>query len=325
MRGFIYFAFAAILAFGADDLAEIYRVKGVNALEAKANEILSDPSYWLDRLDKADTRFGYFESPKHIFIVDKAARKFFFYDYEGGVLTRVAEYDATMGDATGDKYKEGDNKTPVGVYSVTAKLKQGERLFDKYYGPLAFVTNYPNAFDRKLKKTGHGIWLHGFPINGSRENPNTKGCVAIENEHLTFLDSRADLAKITVMINEEGTLEAKKEDLAAVMALLYEWRWTWKINDLERYLRLYSEDFVRSDGISRKEFDRIKRLIFGKGEKKRIEFSEIEVVPYPNSLNKLIYKASFWQDYEATTHRSSRVKELYLQKSGDRFEIVLER
>ncbi|MDR2151429.1 MAG: L,D-transpeptidase family protein [Helicobacteraceae bacterium] len=325
MKVFLCCVFAAVLAFGADDLAEVYRVKGAVALEARASEILSDPSYWLERLGKVETRFGYFESPKHLFIVDKAARKFFFYDYENNVLKRAAEYDATMGDATGDKYKEGDNKTPVGVYRVTAKLKQGERLFDKYYGPLAFVTDYPNAFDRSLKKTGHGIWIHGFPLNGSRDNPNTKGCVAIENDGLTSLDSSADRAKIAVMINESGVLEAKKEDLAAVMALLYEWRWAWKINDLERYLGLYADDFVRSDGISKKEFDKIKRVIFGKGEKKRIEFSDIEVVPYPNSLNKVIYKASFWQDYEATTHRSSRVKELYLQKSGDRFKIALER
>jgi hypothetical protein len=39
----------------------------------------------------------------------------------------------------------------------------------------------------------------------------------------------------------------------------------------------------------------------------------------------LIYKVSLWQNYEATTHRSSRVKELYLRKSGERFEIALER
>ncbi|MDR2638824.1 MAG: L,D-transpeptidase family protein [Helicobacteraceae bacterium] len=325
MRGFLAFALAAALSFGAEDLAEIYRLKGAAALEARASAILSDPSYWLERLEKIETRFGYFESPRHLFIVDKAARKLFFYDYGENALTKVGEYDATMGDATGDKYKEGDNKTPVGVYSVTATLKQGERLFDKYYGPLAFVTNYPNALDRVLKKTGHGIWIHGFPLGGVRDNPNTKGCVAIENEALTFLDSRADRSKIAVTINESGVLEADKQDLAAVLALIYEWRWRWKTNDLDRYLGLYAADFVRSDGISRQEFDRIKRLIFGKGEQKRIEFSDIEVVPYPNSLNKLIYKASFWQDYEATTHRSSRVKELYLRKSGERFEIALER
>ncbi|MDR1451009.1 MAG: L,D-transpeptidase family protein [Helicobacteraceae bacterium] len=325
MKRALLCAFAAVLAFGSDDLADIYRVKGADALEAKANEVLSDPSYWFDRLNKMDTRFGYYESPKHLFIVDKAARKMFFYDYDKNVLTKAGEYDATMGDAVGDKYKEGDNKTPVGVYDVTKKLKQGEKLFDKYYGPLAYVTNYPNALDRSLNKTGHGIWVHGFPLNGSRDNPNTKGCVAIDNEDLTFLDARADVAKISVMINEDGVLEADKKDLAAVLALLYKWRWTWKMNDLDEYLALYAKDFVRFDGVSRQEFDRIKRQIFGKGERKRIEFSDIKVEPYPNSLNKLIYKASFWQDYEAVTHRSNRVKELYLRKSGDRFEIMLER
>ncbi|MDR1911689.1 MAG: L,D-transpeptidase family protein [Helicobacteraceae bacterium] len=325
MRKF-WFLFAFVIALGAaEDFAEIYRSKGLEALEIKANETLSDPSYWLERLKKAETRFGYFESQKHIFIVDKAARRFSFYDYKESKLTHIADYDATMGDAVGDKFKAGDNKTPVGAYDVVSKLKQNNGLYDPYYGPLAYVTNYPNAFDRMLKKTGHGIWLHGFPLNGSRQNPNTKGCVAIDNEALNSLETQVDHKKIALLINENGVLEASKEDIALVLATLYKWRWTWKNNDLEGYLALYAKDFRRSDGISRVEFDKIKRLIFGKGETKRIEFSDIEVVPYPNSLNELIYKASFWQDYKARTHSSSRVKELYLRKSGDRFEIALER
>ncbi|MDR2033619.1 MAG: L,D-transpeptidase family protein [Helicobacteraceae bacterium] len=326
MRKFWFlFAFAIDLV-AAEDFADIYRSKGLEALEIKANETLSDPSYWLERLQKIETRFGYFESQKHILIVDKAARRLSFYDYKESKLTHIADYDATMGDAVGDKFKAGDNKTPVGAYDIASKLKQnGGGLYDPYYGPLAYVTNYPNAFDRMLKKTGHGIWLHGFPLNGSRQNPNTKGCVAIDNEALSSLETQVDHKKIALLINENGVLEARKEDIALVLATIYKWRWTWKNNDLEGYLALYAKDFRRSDGISRLDFDKIKRLIFGKGETKRIEFSDIEVVPYPNSLNELIYKASFWQDYKARTHSSSRVKELYLRKSGDRFEIALER
>jgi murein L,D-transpeptidase YafK len=325
MKRVFCFLFAAIVSFAAEDLADVYRKSGVEALEAKTNEILSDPTYWRERLKDADVRFGYYESARHIFIVDKAARKLFFYDYENGKATRVSDFAATMGDSVGDKFKEGDNKTPVGAYKITSKLKQDEKLFDRYYGPLAFVTDYPNAFDRKLKKTGHGIWLHGFPLNGSRDNPNTKGCVAIDNEDLLFLESRVKPEKIALSINESGVLEASVNDVSAVLALVYKWRWAWKINDLDLYLGLYAEDFVRSDGVSRQEFGKLKRLIFGKGEKKRIDFSDIEVVPYPNSLNEAIYKASFWQDYETTSHRSSRVKELYLRKNGNRFEIILER
>ncbi|GHS87936.1 peptidase [Campylobacterota bacterium] len=331
MNKLLAFFALAVFAFAAsesDTLTEIYLSGGSAAVHKRADEIVNNAlvsqDFWRRKIDKLQTRLGYYENPKHLFVVDKAAKKFYLFNYNGGNLTREFEFNATMGDAIGDKYKEGDNKTPVGSYEIKTKLKQGERLFDPYYGPLAYVSNYPNSFDKSLKKTGHGIWVHGFPLSGTRENENTKGCVAIDNSALLLLDKVVNAKNVELLINEKGILEADKNDLSLVLALLYKWRQTWKTNDIERYLSLYAEDFARNDGVNKAEFARLKRQIFGRGEQKKIVFSDVEVVPYPNSLGSLIYKVRFWQDYEAATHRSKRVKELYLRKKDDRFEIILE-
>ncbi len=321
----VFLVLFSIGSLGASDWVSVYREGGIEALEQKANQRLSDPLYWLDRLEAIDTRFGYYEEPrKHLLIVDKAAERMVFYDYQGGRLIKEGEYNATLGDAQGDKFVEGDLKTPVGTYRITSRLAQDTHQLDPYYGPIALTTNYPNLHDRKLGKTGHGIWLHGLPLNGARENENSEGCVVIDNDELVALDARVSRDQIIMMINEEGKLEADDTHLAQILALLFEWRYYWKTNDIEPYLALYSDDFTRHDGMPRAPFDRMKRTIFERGEDKRIGFSNIEIAPYPNSLGEVIYRVRYFQDYWAPSHQSARTKELYLRQEGDRFVIVLE-
>ncbi|MBP8971790.1 MAG: L,D-transpeptidase [Myxococcota bacterium] len=33
--------------------------------------------------------------------------------------------------------------------------------------------------DKSLKKTGHSIWIHGFPLNGDRSKDRSEGCVVM--------------------------------------------------------------------------------------------------------------------------------------------------
>lgn len=69
------------------------------------------------------------------------------------------DYYISVGKGGGDKRREGDEKTPIVVYRVSSYLP-GSSLPDMY-GPGAFPIDYPNPWDRKLGRTGSGIWLHG--------------------------------------------------------------------------------------------------------------------------------------------------------------------
>src|SRR3989338_9263109 len=54
----------------------------------------------------------------------------------------------------------------------------------------ALPLNYPNEYDKRLGRTGSGIWLHGVPSDSYARSPNsTDGCVVLANPELqTILD-----------------------------------------------------------------------------------------------------------------------------------------
>lgn len=117
---------------------------------------------------------------------------FFAADKAGGLLFQIEnnhqpaitrEFPCIHGQVEGDKQKEGDLKTPEGIYFITHKVTQ--KLDFMEYGPHAFALNYPNPVDRIRKKTGSGIWLHskGQPIAGIQ----TRGCLAIEQDDICNL------------------------------------------------------------------------------------------------------------------------------------------
>ncbi len=124
-------------------------------------------------------------APEYLLAADKSRKLLFQVERFGSdpdpVVTK--EFDCIHGRREGDKQKEGDLRTPEGVYFITHKITQ--KLDFMEYGPHAFNLNYPNPADRLRKKTGSGIWLHskGQPIAGL----TTRGCMAIEQEEITNL------------------------------------------------------------------------------------------------------------------------------------------
>lgn len=122
-------------------------------------------------------------SPEYLLAADKSRKLLFQVERlrNDPVITR--QFDCIHGRREGDKQKEGDLRTPEGVYFITHKITQ--KLDFMEYGPHAFNLNYPNPADRLRGKTGSGIWLHskGQPIAGL----TTRGCMAIEQNEITDL------------------------------------------------------------------------------------------------------------------------------------------
>lgn len=122
-------------------------------------------------------------APKFFYAADKARKLLFQLEDRNGAPAIVREFACIHGRKEGDKQKEGDLKTPEGVYFITRKITQ--KLDYMEYGPHAFALNYPNPADRLRGKTGGGIWLHskGQPIDGI----TTRGCLAIDKQEITEL------------------------------------------------------------------------------------------------------------------------------------------
>ena len=100
------------------------------------------------------------------------------------------------------KKKEGDLKTPLGIYELTKKISK----LDSFYGPLAFVTSYPNIYDKFRGKNGSGIWIHGLPTEQKRDE-FTKGCIAINNSNLETLDKYININSTMLIINSSKTIQ----------------------------------------------------------------------------------------------------------------------
>jgi hypothetical protein len=100
------------------------------------------------------------------------------------------------------KIKEGDGKTPLGVYFIQKNLP-GATLPD-LFGVGALTLNYPNAVDAMRNKTGSGIWLHGTPsAQYSRAPEATDGCVVLANPEMEQLLNLPGTRMTPVIIAEK--------------------------------------------------------------------------------------------------------------------------
>lgn len=113
-------------------------------------------------------------------IIDKNTSLLNYYKYVHNSFQIKYSAFFSYGLKKGDKTKEGDLKTPLGVYFVEKILSRFD--LPKYFGSGALTLNYPNPIDILNKKTGSNIWIHGT------ENKDrldlilaSKGCIILEN------------------------------------------------------------------------------------------------------------------------------------------------
>ena len=306
----LLFIFISLNVFASDILTS-YRVNGITEIEKQMDQELAKQEYWTEYLKNRDTTFGYIESYSNILTCDKSESTLHLYSLdEKKNFSFKKTYDALTGKIKGDKIKEGDLKTPIGIYSITQKLSKDTKL-DPFYGPLAFVTSYPNIYDSYRGKNGSGIWIHGLPTEESRDE-FTRGCIAINNSNIECLDRNIDIDKTILIIGKtKAKQNVSKETLSLILSQLYSWRYAWIYDDIENYISFYSPEFVRNDGMVLEDFKKYKTRVFKKVEKKSIIFNDINILPYPNTSN--IYQIHFKEFYKSDTFKFTGYKTLIVQ------------
>ena len=296
------------------DIIDSYRKSELQEVENKLQTLLLNKDYWLSVLRDQDISYGYYEGKEYIFVSDKSIPNLKLFRFNKGVLEELGQSNALVGSGKGNKKVSGDLTTPIGVYDLQNKLTK----LDQYYGAMAFVTSYPNAYDKSLKKTGYGIWIHGMPLNGNRDELNTKGCIAIENDTISTYDKQIKFGNTILITYEKHYFAPSKEDIANLLAQVYLWKDAWEKGDFDNYIAFYDPKFKRANGMGYEAYKKYKSRIFAKNEKKSIKLSLIDVVPYPNEEGKRLFRITFNQNYKAfnqkqklSYHSDSR-KELYV-------------
>ncbi|EGJ7377902.1 murein L,D-transpeptidase [Campylobacter coli] len=311
LKKILAFYFICISALGASDLVKIYLNQGLDAVGVAIEKELTNKDFWLDEIGDRNISLGYYNDDVAIVLTNKTDKILRVYSYSDGKIKQDFEQKAIITGLMGDKQVEGDLKTPVGFYELGRKFNPG----DPYYGPFAFATTYPNLLDKVQGKTGGGIWIHGYPLDGTRlDEFKTRGCIALFNENLEEFAKVVQDKKVFAMTEEKEKVRAKKEDIAALLADLFAWKLAWTDSDINTYLNFYDEkQFKRFDKMKFEQFASMKKSIFSRKEDKKIKFSDINISPYPNVENETIYRISFYEDYYTKNYQFKGDKILYVK------------
>ncbi len=260
------------------------------------------------------------ENPEdhYVFLVEKMSQYLFV--FRGKKLLEM--HPVTTGKNIGDKEREGDARTPEGIYYFTRIIPPKD--LPKMYGGIAVVLNYPNPYDRLVGKTGSGIWLHGSDEEDRNNLPfSTRGCIVAENAALR----EAILPKINLSNTLIGVYKVIPQSLETddVKAFLEKWKEAWERKDLKGFLSFYSERF-RWKGGGKKEWERYKRRTILSKKFIEVKISNLTVVAFAKRGEKrpLYYLAEFFQEYKSDTYSDKGVKRLYILREGGSLRIISE-
>jgi len=256
-------------------------------------------------------------------VVDAGRSRVYVYENADGTPRLVQDFYSTLGRNGVDKLREGDRKTPLGVYHVTTMLP-GRKLPD-LYGWGAFPISYPNEWDRMAGRTGYGIWLHGVPSDTYARAPRASdGCIALANADIAELAKRVQVGVTPVIIADRiewTTPQASREERAAFLRELEAWRHDWESLDTERYLAHYARSF-RSDGMDRAAWSGKKRRVNKAKRWIKVSLDNMSLLRSPGKQALMV--VSFDQDYRSSNLAERMRKRQYWIQEGGRWRIAHE-
>lgn len=252
---------------------------------------------------------GHPSMPQKFFAVDKDSQTFFLYSRKSP-LKLIGSYPCTTGQLPGDKFVEGDLRTPEGVYFIKRKLRK--KLDWSLYGNLAYDLNFPNPVDRIKGKTGYGIWVHG---RGKKLVPrDTRGCVALNTPDLRDMGSDIEPGLPVVISQrlEVTAAEGPAPELDHAVQRVQAWAEAWERRSADFFSFYDAASYNKAHGKSFSHFMHRKQRLFKRHDWIQVMPYDIRVVPGPDYL--VTY---FRQYYRTPSMVSEGVKRLYWQQGAD--------
>lgn len=258
---------------------------------------------------------------RYVLAADASHSRLYVFENTGTSYRLVKDYFMTIGKEGMGKNKEGDLRTPEGVYFVTSYL-DGEGLPERY-GPGAFPINYPNEFDKKLRRTGYGIWIHGTePENYNRVPLASDGCLSLSNDE--FLDIQQfisiDGSTPVIISSEFDWVEPERKSIVSESAfsILDQWQSDWESLDTDKYLAHYSPSQLANFD----QFAAHKHRVNKSKKYIEVDLNNISIYGYPGNQDMMV--VSFDQEYRSNNHRSVTQKRQYWKKQNGIWQIIHE-
>jgi murein L,D-transpeptidase YafK len=260
---------------------------------------------------------------KHAILVDSRRSRLYVFANDAGRPRLVADFYVTLGKNGVEKTREGDQKTPVGVYHVTANLPR--RKLTDFYGAGAFPINYPNEWDKRQGRNGFGIWLHGVPSDVYSRPPRASdGCIVLANPDLESVGQYVQVGLTPVIIADEvewSDPAAVESDRASLAAAVERWRADWESRDTERYLSHYSQRFT-APGQDLAAWSAHKRGVNGSKRWIKVGLTKVAMIRYPRERDFVV--VTFDQDYRSDSLSNAMRKRQYWVKEDGRWKILYE-
>lgn len=267
---------------------------------------------------------------RHALVVDTAKATVYVFENKDGEARYVTDYYVTIGKQGMDKFREGDNKTPLGVYHVTGSISR-ETLNSRYgklaeqYGIGALPINYPNEWDRRAGRKGHGIWLHGVPFDTYSRPPRaSNGCVALTNEDFVALSKSVQVGATPVII-ANGVQWSNPTEMRALRANLNQafetWRNDWESLDTATYLKHYSSKFSTGT-YNHRTWSEYKRRVNADKTWANIKVDNVSMFFYPGDSDLAV--VTFDQHYTSSNLSGETKRRQYWKKEDGHWRIVYE-
>ncbi|MEA5097012.1 MAG: L,D-transpeptidase family protein [Burkholderiaceae bacterium] len=259
---------------------------------------------------------------KYALMVDTANSRVYVYQHKSGKLTLKNHFYISHGKLGVHKLREGDQKTPIGIYRITGKMARGN--LPDFYGAGALPLNYPNEWDKLHERGGSGIWLHGMPSTSfSRPPLASDGCVALTNPDMETLLSSSEMRTAPVIISDRVELvnaAVVKRDRKTADLMLDQWRRDAENGDAQLMARNYSAEFKSGTGEDLPTW--LVRQYPPANQNVSIKLRDLALFHYPGERNMVF--ASFTQEIRSGKSATSVHRRQYWAKEGSKWKIVHE-
>lgn len=259
------------------------------------------------------------DSLGHVLLVNKAEQFLLVLSSNApGTIQVIDTFRITTGRVDGNKEKEGDLKTPEGIYEIVA-LIPGTQLPPKY-GPMAFVLDYPNFIDRIQNHIGSNIWIHGR--DEEIVDRQTEGCISLENGRLLELSNYIRLRNTPVIIIDSlvhNGHDSQSSKFSLSDSLFIHWIHSWESGDMETFAKLISPNFKTKSWRNRDSYLQNKKNLENIYNWKRVAVDNVQMLQSDYET-----RIRFMQNYLCPTFFSRGKKELNLIWADSVWQIVAE-
>jgi murein L,D-transpeptidase YafK len=254
----------------------------------------------------------------HVIVAEKLTHQLHLFRNDTGIPKLVKTYQMVTGKKSGDKFFQGDHRTPEGIYFLTQFIPRQELLRrhgkeGEIYGVGAFVMSYPNPMDNIEGKTGSGIWLHSTNDETRIEKGlDSRGCVVTANSNLIDISQYIELNKTSIVVVQELHYLAKttwEQNRKQIMDTVEAWRVAWAAEKIDDYISHYHDHFKDPSKGNLNAYKQYKKAVFSAPGSPEVQLANLSVM---HSGKYAV--VTFQQNYRSNTINDIGRKSLFLKR-----------